>query len=32
MPIITCIEDLKQMHRRKVPNMFWEYCERGSYT
>lgn len=32
MPIITCIEDLKQMHRRKVPKMFWEYCESGSYT
>ena len=32
MPIITCIEDLKQMHRRKVPKMFWDYCESGSYT
>ncbi len=32
MPTITCIEDLKQMHRRKVPKMFWDYCESGSYT
>ena len=32
MPIITCIEDLKQIHRRKVPKMFWDYCESGSYT
>jgi L-lactate dehydrogenase (cytochrome) len=32
MPIITCIEDLRQMHRRRVPKMFWDYCESGSYT
>ena len=32
MPIITCIDDLKQIHRRKVPKMFWDYCESGSYT
>lgn len=32
MPPITCIEDLRQMHRRKVPKMFWDYCESGSYT
>jgi L-lactate dehydrogenase (cytochrome) len=32
MPVITCIEDLKQMHRRRVPRMFFDYCESGSYT
>ena len=32
MPTITCIDDLKQIHRRKVPKMFWDYCESGSYT
>ena len=32
MPVITCIEDLKALHQRRVPKMFWEYCESGSYT
>lgn len=32
MPIITCIDDLKALHQRKVPKMFWDYCESGSYT
>ncbi len=32
MPPITCIEDLKALHRRRVPKMFWDYCESGSYT
>lgn len=32
MPTVTCIEDLRQMHRRTVPKMFWDYCESGSYT
>ncbi len=32
MPVITCIEDLKQLHRRRAPRMFWDYCESGSYT
>jgi L-lactate dehydrogenase (cytochrome) len=32
MPVITCIDDLKQMHRRRAPRMFFEYCESGSYT
>ncbi len=31
-PTITCIEDLRQLHRRRVPKMFWDYCESGSYT
>ncbi len=29
---ITCIDDLKVLHRRRVPRMFWDYCESGSYT
>jgi L-lactate dehydrogenase (cytochrome) len=32
MPVITCIEDLKRLHRRRTPKMFWDYCESGSYT
>lgn len=32
MPVVTCIEDLKQRHRARVPRMFWDYCESGSYT
>ncbi len=32
MPIITCIEDLKKLHQKRTPRMFWDYCESGSYT
>ena len=32
MPIITCIDDLKALHRRRAPKMFFDYCESGSYT
>ncbi|WP_112312569.1 alpha-hydroxy acid oxidase [Pseudogemmobacter bohemicus] len=32
MTVITCIEDLKRLHRARVPRMFWDYCESGSYT
>ncbi len=32
MPVITCIEDLRQLHKRRVPRMFFDYCESGSYT
>ena len=32
MPMITCIEDLKRLHQKRVPKMFWDYCESGSYT
>ena len=31
-PVITCIEDLKRLHKRRVPKMFWDYCESGSYS
>ncbi|MGB3069048.1 MAG: alpha-hydroxy acid oxidase [Ottowia sp.] len=29
---ITCIEDLRQMARRRVPRMFYEYADSGSWT
>lgn len=32
MPVITCIQDLKDLHRRRTPKMFYDYCESGSYT
>ena len=32
MPVITCIDDLKRLHQKRVPRMFWDYCESGSYT
>lgn len=32
MPVITCIEDLKRLHRKRAPKMFFDYCESGSYT
>jgi L-lactate dehydrogenase (cytochrome) len=32
MPVITCIEDLKRLHHKRTPKMFWDYCESGSYT
>lgn len=32
MPVITCIEDLKALHRRRAPKMFFDYVESGSYT
>jgi L-lactate dehydrogenase (cytochrome) len=32
MKQITCIEDLRQRHMRKVPKAFFDYCDRGSYA
>src|SRR5947199_10535949 len=32
MKHITCIEDLRQLHMRKVPKAFFDYADRGSYT
>lgn len=32
MPVITCIDDLKRLHKRRVPKMFYDYAESGSYT
>jgi len=32
MPIITCIEDLRAMAQRRVPRMFYDYVDGGSWT
>ena len=32
MPVITCIEDLKRLHKARTPRMFYDYAESGSYT
>lgn len=32
MPVITCIDDLKRLYRRRVPRMFYDYCETGSWS
>lgn len=32
MPVITCIDDLKKLYRRRTPRMFYDYAESGSYT
>lgn len=32
MTVITSIDDLKTLYRRRVPKMFYDYAESGSYT
>lgn len=32
MPVITNIEDLKQLYVRRVPRMFYDYAETGSWS
>ena len=32
MAAIACIDDLKKLHERRVPRMFYDYCESGSWT
>jgi len=32
MKHITCIEDLRQLHKRRVPKAFFDYADRGSYA
>ena len=32
MPVITNIEDLKRIYKRRVPKMFYDYCESGSWS
>src|SRR6185437_8641457 len=29
---ITCIEDLRRLYLKRVPQMFVDYCESGSWT
>jgi L-lactate dehydrogenase (cytochrome) len=32
MGALTCIEDMRQIARRRVPKMFFDYADRGSYA
>ncbi|WP_417263286.1 alpha-hydroxy acid oxidase [Celeribacter sp.] len=32
MTVITTIDDLKRLHKRRTPKMFYDYCESGSWT
>ena len=32
MPPITCIDDLKRLHKRRTPKMFYDYAESGSWS
>jgi L-lactate dehydrogenase (cytochrome) len=32
MPVVTTIEDLRQMHVRRAPRMFYDYADSGSWT
>jgi len=32
MPVITCIEDLRRLAQRRVPRMFYDYADSGSWT
>jgi L-lactate dehydrogenase (cytochrome) len=32
MPVITTIADLKRLHKRRTPKMFYDYCESGSWS
>ena len=32
MPVITNIDDLKRIYKRRTPKMFYDYCESGSWT
>ena len=32
MTVITCIDDLKTLYKRRVPKMFYDYAETGSWS
>ena len=32
MPVITCMEDLRVLAQKRVPRMFYDYADSGSYT
>ena len=32
MGIVACVEDLRKQMQRRVPRMFYDYCESGSWT
>ena len=32
MPVITCVEDLRRLAEKRVPRMFYDYADAGSWT
>jgi L-lactate dehydrogenase (cytochrome) len=32
MPVITCVEDLRVLAQQRVPRMFYDYADSGSWT
>lgn len=32
MPVITCVEDLRLLAKKRVPKAFYDYADSGSYT
>jgi L-lactate dehydrogenase (cytochrome) len=32
MPVITCVEDLRRLAMQRVPRMFYDYADTGSWT
>ena len=32
MPVITCVEDLRRLAAKRVPRMFYDYADTGSWT
>jgi L-lactate dehydrogenase (cytochrome) len=32
VPVITCIEDLRRLAQKRVPRMFYDYADSGSWT
>src|ERR1700756_5818627 len=32
MPVITCIEDLRRLAQKRVPRMFYDYADSGSWS
>ncbi len=32
MPVITCVEDLRRLAQARVPRMFYDYADSGSWT
>ena len=32
MAVVTCIEDLRVLAQRRVPRMFYDYADSGSWT
>ena len=32
MGVVACVEDLRKQMQRRVPRMFYDYCESGSWT